>query len=55
MVSEVTQKHLHRKTASYSAYLAVAKMYSYLGDHCTDRTSALWPGGKNMPFIHIYV
>lgn len=34
-----------------NAYLAVAKMCSYLGDHCTDRTSALWPGWRNKLFF----
>lgn len=26
----------------------MAKMCSYLGDHCTDRTSALWPEGEGI-------
>lgn len=39
------------RMATNRAYLAEAKICSYLGDHRTDRTSPLWPGMENCLFI----
>lgn len=36
-------------------YLAVAKMCSYLGDHRTDRTSALWPKWESYCLLYLCI